>query len=1696
MASAFQGDAFQSDAFQSSTDLSGSDTGSGTDAATLAAALSASDTGAAVDDASVDDGALPVDKNDSDTGSGADTAALAAAQSASDTGTATEGLSKEIDGVVSETGSGADAATMASSRQTGDVGVAADSAFVDAPTPGDTGSATESAHVTKFDDAALLVAASASAATEGVQPADTRILYDGVDITGLVIFEQTKFKSQANGGVGSATVRVKDVSHGLSFTEGVPLELWIEGVRDWNGFVSKVRRGYFFVGTVATPENTVRYFELSGFDLNVFFQKRVLYDKDTPTRMQLSTFDPGTTDQEIIKAYINRHTDMRHDGIELDLVEVVGTPSTDSPISGAASWQVGQLLRMLRFNTGAIDYIDPDRNLVHTDVDTPSSVYGISDVPDTEGYSDLFTRTVPVGFGGAFTNLLDSSSGEAAASVDGSVARVAPNEYVQYASPLPDAVRNGVIQFDFWVPADPAELFSFYEVDSGLIPIDYPAPGGPYYNMFGIFVYPSGDDAVWNVNGWSGFTTIAVEPGNWYTAQALYDVDAGIIGTGTQETRVWKRGDQVPLSPLEGEFPFGAILIDSPESFPPSVWIGSPEFEPAGLDNLLLSGRFIGVREFEIEFDGERLRNDALTWGMGGGSPTPVFKRAISQESIDEHGLWQVSRVVPGIWKQATIDHVAHVLVHGSPQSKRGGKDDAVAVQCVTFRHGFRVAQKVPVESQVWGYSDVLPIRVMEIDFPSKNPRYKLTLSHEIDDPWSSFDPFRFDFDVPNIDINVPNIDIDIPPFVLPPFGGGDGCDGLCWSTPIDIEILFRMHRVDTEDPMSLLLQVSQTANVPGGDNVGSILFNFQGGDATNTLYADVDANSSGVGSGSANMPVFGSADNVWIRGRFQILDSLVRAKAWVDGASEPAGWIANAGAAVDPHRLGYLMLNLQTGETSGTYIEIGEMRVRGYGDGLLLETFSRVEENGWGISEIMGAQWVTETFPTVLVDGEKARFYETNDAADFILELLCDVEFEARCAETFSRSTAGGWGASELMCDLTWQHTESGTFAVDGEDGIIEGGDGEGASTWLHMPDEWDTSPVDFVAKISTTQDSATFATSSGVGFAILYAANPDEDDGTTPDGFSNTIFRFTVIRRSDGTVRAQINYLVAADSFDLSGISTSIPFWVRCRIESGQATMAIWKVDDPEPAPQVALAITNALSIVNNGATGGSGPANVFQAYKLINEQATFTISNITFDSGLSCDCGTPDCLDEFPPIGDPPLGMVGEIPIRIDTPEGQDPDNFYFRTLSNFNLGSTRVTVNDTFLRLGVDYFEHDPYGDHYIEIDDSVDIPDDSAIWVTYTANAGSFVVPGIVGWGSGTTGGTGGRVINCYNFADLRAALEASGPRIIMLLGSAVFDGNGAAVDVHNGDVTVDGKLWTGSMKSYKIVFRCSNVIITEVAWRPGEGATPGESADSRAISFNPGNEGGTLSNIVLRKSSFAWGPDVVLSFINSCTNFTVQECLLGPALFESNIPDGGPGKKGYGPNVTVPGNSDPTLMWGKRGTFYRNLYAFNRQRNLKYEHSQWIDAINNVVYGWGSQAPLYGNARGENVVSNIFKKSPDTQASNDAFEEDGSGDYPQYPDSTYHSGNIGLQADGTPFTLDWSRIDGSALLASPYGGELHNVTAATADGALFASVVANAGRTYQDPIDIDTKARVIAGTSLGGNGFYNGAGYPAPHPSW
>lgn len=357
----------------------------------------------------------------------------------------------------------------------------------------------------------------------------------GVDVTPIVIYEDAEFTTRASGQPGSFHFRVKDVARTHAYITGAEVSVDVGADRVFTGYLTTISHQYFFPVTRTDLHLPERALVLEGVDINVLFTKRVVANLGDPS-FGIAEYAAGTFDTVIIADLIANFLDLSGDSLDTSsLVDHVGSPVPDfKGVVAQAGDYWNQAMNQIVLLTGAIYYIDPDRKLVHTDVDTPNAPYKLSDTPGPDGA--------------------------------------------------------------------------------------------------------------------------------------------------------------------------------------------------------------LGYRELELLTSGTDLINDAMVWGVGNSpSQQPTFARVEDATSIADHGRWQWGDFRQDLFQQASVTHRAESMVYGSILNHRGHKDDITSVTVTLFDPSFRVAQKVDFSSHVFGFQDVIPIRVIHITFPTPDAvKFDLTLSHFADEPWNT----------------------------------------------------------------------------------------------------------------------------------------------------------------------------------------------------------------------------------------------------------------------------------------------------------------------------------------------------------------------------------------------------------------------------------------------------------------------------------------------------------------------------------------------------------------------------------------------------------------------------------------------------------------------------------------------------------------------------------------------------------------------------------------------------------------------------------------------------------------------------------------------------------------------------------------------------------------------------------------------
>lgn len=222
-------------------------------------------------------------------------------------------------------------------------------------------------------------------------------LYEGDDITEHVQFRPARFRSQANAQVGQANIRVRDREHMFApgyFHAGGTLECWIDGERQWDGWVMVVAREYAFdVDDTTVVMATPRFWVLTGLDRNLLFQRRHVYNQDRPTQ-PFPDFPEGTTDQEALLEVANNWLDLSGDGLDLSGITEIDSPGQGEPfVLGEIGAMWGVTFEDCSKITGGVYCIDPDRVVRYVDDQTVTAPFILSDnpaaTPGSVGYREV-----------------------------------------------------------------------------------------------------------------------------------------------------------------------------------------------------------------------------------------------------------------------------------------------------------------------------------------------------------------------------------------------------------------------------------------------------------------------------------------------------------------------------------------------------------------------------------------------------------------------------------------------------------------------------------------------------------------------------------------------------------------------------------------------------------------------------------------------------------------------------------------------------------------------------------------------------------------------------------------------------------------------------------------------------------------------------------------------------------------------------------------------------------------------------------------------------------------------------------------------------------------------------------------------------------------------------------------------------------
>lgn len=281
--------------------------------------------------------------------------------------------------------------------------------------------------------------------------------------------------------------------------------------------------------------------------------------------------------------------------------------------------------------------------------------------------------------------------------------------------------------------------------------------------------------------------------------------------------------------------------------------------------------------------------------------------------------------------------------------------------------------------------------------------------------------------------------------------------------------------------------------------------------------------------------------------------------------------------------------------------------------------------------------------------------------------------------------------------------------------------------------------------------------------------------------------------------------------------------------------------------------------------------------------------------------------------------------------------------------------------------------------------AIPMPDPETVARIFTA------FPGAEGFGSATTGGRFGRVLEVTNLKDsgegsLRAALEAIGPRIVVFRTGGTIILNEPIIVSHP-FVTLAGQTAPGdgiTLAGEGLIIATHDVIVRGLRIRIGDRGIPSGNRDGINISTTFAES--DVYNIVIDHCSVSWAIDENISTWVASNkpytlyNITIQWTISSEGLFDSIHVD-----EGVTNGVTDPHSMG--LIVGKNGyrvSIHHNLLAHNEDRNPLVSGITDVEIVNNVVYGWRSGPAKFSQDKNiAHVFKNYFK--PADYSRNDDF---------------------------------------------------------------------------------------------------------------
>ncbi|SDE76555.1 hypothetical protein SAMN05421636_107172 [Pricia antarctica] len=371
-------------------------------------------------------------------------------------------------------------------------------------------------------------------------------------------------------------------------------------------------------------------------------------------------------------------------------------------------------------------------------------------------------------------------------------------------------------------------------------------------------------------------------------------------------------------------------------------------------------------------------------------------------------------------------------------------------------------------------------------------------------------------------------------------------------------------------------------------------------------------------------------------------------------------------------------------------------------------------------------------------------------------------------------------------------------------------------------------------------------------------------------------------------------------------------------------------------------------------------------------------------------------------------------------------------------------------------------------------------------VTVTTDLGSLkAFPSAEGYGKNASGGRGGFVYHVTNLADSGPGSLRNGVEKIKGTRTIVFEVSGyitltkpLKIRRGYGNLTIAGQTAPEdgiALKGSSFWIHDSNVIIRYLRIRPGKAWLPAGTGASTSENYEPDDavkirawSGSTIRNIVLDHCSISWGRDGLLDIAGSASGF-LEDITIQNNIIAENV------DKGYG---TLVDNNVSHV------TFFKNLYAHNKERNILYKNQTfYVEFVNNIIYGFDRGTVLFYNTKSD-IIGNVYLTSNTSKRALETirlgtWDEPKSGTRLYQYDNTEDGGAITISSNGNSDVIPHLRssaICNSDLTPMP-NSKVMNTVLSKVGASLFRDEADN--RIINDVIN-GTGSRITHENQVGG----------------